>query len=869
MKWLRRTAAEDSIDREIVFHVDAMIAAKVEAGIPEREARRLALIEFGGREQVKQSVREVHVSAVFESMRANFRSSLRFMRRAPGFSLTIVLTLALGIGANSAVFSAIDAIVLRPLPFPHAEELVRVHQMQTGDKQPEYFVAPSRVEDWNRMNSTFRSISGYYTGDATLTAGAYPEKISVAFVAPRFLELWGIAPHLGRDFAENEQKFGGPNAVLVTERFWKRYLHADPTAVGKPIQLSGSSYTVVGVMPQSFRFQDRDVDVWEPSPMDAPYAQSRTSTWFTVLGRMKPGVTLVQAQADLATVQAQLGRQFPETDAKLRVELEPLKHVVLHGVEESLWLFYGWVSLLLMIACTNIAALLMARTAEREHEIAIRYSLGATRRAVVGQLLSEVLIVAVIGATAGLGLAAMASRVFMHFSKDLPRLDEITLNWRVVVYSLACAMAATLVSGLIPAIKGTRRNLSGALLLASRTQVSGRNGGQWMLVGVQVALAVTLLIGSGLLLRSLQALGRVDPGFEAVHVLTLRISAGWGETTDMGKLVSRIDRTLDAMRAIPGVEAAATTSTIPGNSYSYLQEFHIRDAGRDPTMKTLAETRWVSSGYFAALHIPVLQGTGCGEELPAGAMGPMDRRVVVNRSFAEEYFPQGGIVGHHLQTAESNGLTKPGEIRGVVGDAREEGMERAVQPTVYWCFSAPTPDPYYLIRVHGEPMAMVNALQRRIHELEPGRSVFSVMPLEDYMQERQADSRLRTTLLTLFALTATALVALGLFGTMSYLGRTRRREVGLRLALGALPSQLVRHFMGQGLRVTFAGGVIGLVLGAMTARMLGGMLYGVSAMDWVTYAAVFGLTMMIACGACLVPSLRVVRVDPTEMLREE
>ena len=603
--------------------------------------------------------------------------------------------------------------------------------------------------------------------------------------------------------------------------------------------------------------------------MDGPYAQNRDSTWFTVLGRMKPGVTLAGAQANLATVQAQLGREFPESDAKLRVEVEPLKNLVLHGAETSLWLFYGSVSLLLMIACLNIAALLMARTAEREHEIAIRYSLGATRRAVVGQLLTEVLVLAAIGATAGLGLAGTASRVFKVFSKELPRVDEIALNWRIVLYSLGCALVVTLVSGLVPAVRGSRKNLSGAVSLASRTQVSGRNRGQWMLVGVQVSLAVTLLVASGLLLRSLQALGRVDPGFEASHVLTLRISAGWGETTDMGKLVGRINRTLDAIRALPGVEAAATTSTVPGNSVSYPTEFHITDAPVDRNLKTLAETRWVSTGYFTALHTPVLQGEACGNEVAGSTMGSAYERVVVNRSFAEAYFPQGGVIGHHLQIGSAADLSKPGEIQGVVGDAREEGTERTAQPTVYWCFSAPTPDPYFLIRVHGEPMAMVNTLQSRIHELEPARSVFSIMPLEDQLQERQSESRLRTMLLTLFALTAIALVALGLYGTISYLGRTRRREVGLRLALGALPVQLVRRFMGQGLRVTLLGGVVGLVIGGGMARLLRGLLYGVSAMDCVTYVAVLGLTTTVAAAACFVPSLRAVRVDPTEMLREE
>lgn len=872
MQGLRRKFAhigEEKIDQEIAFHLEALIDAKIAAGVPEKEARRLALIEFGGTEQVRQQVREVYVSVVIESVRANFRAAMRFIRRSPAFALTVILILALGIGANSAVFSAIDAIVLRPLPFPHAEELVRIHQLQKGDKLPEYFVAPPRVEDWNRMNSSFQAIGGYYTGDTTLVGGMYPEKITVAFVSPRFLAVWGVIPKLGRDFTEEEEKFGGPNAVIVTDHFWRKYLHADPSVIGNAVRLGQTAYTVVGVMPESFRFPDREVDMWEPNPVDAPYSQNRDATWFTVIGRMKHGVRLAQAQADLSTVQAQLSRQFPEFDGKIRVELQPLKELVLGGIGKSLWLFYGSVSLLLLIACTNIAALLMARVAEREHEIAIRISLGATRHAIVMQLLSEIFVLALIGSVAGLALAEGATHLLVVVAKDLPRADEIAVNWRVVVYSLGCALMTTFLAGLIPAMRGTQHKLAGSLSLAGRTQVSGRNHAQWLLVGVQVALAVVLLVSSGLLLRSFRALGQVDPGFEAEHVLTLRISAGWGETVDTGKLASRINRTLDALRSFPGVDAAATASTVPGNSIAYPTEFRISEKSEDGNEKLLADTRWVSTGYFAVLQIPVIQGHACHDRMSDSRTGSAYNSIVVNRSFAEKYFPSGDVIGYHLVTGVPSALLKPGEIIGIVGDAREEGVETPAQPTVYWCSSAPMPDPYFLIRVHGDPTAMGEILRRKIYTLEPGRSVFGVAALEDRVGERQDENRLRTILLTLFAVTAVALVSIGLYGTISYFGRTRRREVGLRLALGALPSQIVRRLMGQGLRVASIGSAAGLVLASMMARLFKGMLYGVSALDPFTYVAAFGLAVGVALAACFVPSIRAVQVNPTQMLRED
>ena len=867
MHWLKKkfvkfgkAGSTAGIDREVAFHLEQMTQANIAAGMAPEQARRAALLAFGGTEQVTQQVRDVHASALLQALGANLRSAIRFIRRAPSFACSVILTLALGIGANSAVFSAIDAVLLRPLPFPHGNELVELQQHDLKNKNPLTTVATLRLEDWNRLSSTFQSISGYYTGDASLTSGPLPEKVSVAFVAPRFLQLWGITPALGRGFTAEEERFGGPAAVLVSNRFWRTHLHADPQAVGHALRFGNTSYTITGIMPASFFFPVRDVDLWEPNAVDAPYAQDRSSTWFTVIGRLKPGVTLDRARADLSIVQSQLGRQFAGTDRDLAVQIQSLKSVVLGDVPGSLWLLYGSVSLLLLIACTNIAALLLARTADREHEISIRYSLGASRAAILSQLLTEVLLLALIGSLLGLLVAAEAAHVFALFAKDLPRLDEITLNWRIVCYSLGCALAATLACGLFPALRGARRSLSSSLALAGRAQVSGRGSWQWGLVGLQVSLAVALLIGSGLLLRSFAALGRVAPGFDPTQVLTLRISGGWGETADMGKLLQRVDRTLEGLRSVPGVEAAATSATIPGNAYDYPAELKISEGVKDPNRKILADAHFVSDGYFAALHIPVLQGAAC----RAGVANT----AVVNRSFVETYFAGASAVGYHLENA-TPGFMKPGEIVGVAGDVREQGLDSPPQPTIYWCFSAPMPDPYYLIRTHGDPAAMAQTLRYKIQALEPGRSVFSVMPLEEHLDDRLAENRLRTILLSLFALTAIALVSIGLYGTISYLGRTRRREVGLRLALGALPRQIVGRFLLQGLRVTLAGCVTGLLLGAALSRLLAGMLYGVSPLDPSTYLGVLLLTLLIAGLASLLPAMRAARVHPTETLREE
>jgi len=855
-----RRPQDPEFDREFAFHIDELTQAGIAEGLAPEEARRRALVEFGGREQARQHLREVHTSRLLESLRFNFRAALRFLRHSPSFSLAVILTLALGIGANSAVFSAIDAVLLRPLPYPDGNQLIQINQHDTRNRDANTFVAAQRLEDWNRMNSTFSGLSGYYTDDLSEISGPLPEKLTMALVAPRFFEVLEVAPALGRNFARDEFHFGGPNAVIVSYRLWRRRFGGDSTVLTKKLRFGQYSYSIVGVMPASFAFPNPEVDVWSPSPPDAPYAQRRDSTWFTVIGRMKPGVTVAQAQADMAAVQGRLGKQFPKPDADLTVQSVALKSVVVSDSAGSLWLLYGSVTLLLLIACFNIAALLLARTADREQEISIRFSLGASRRAVVGQLLSEIFSLALLGSLLGLGIAGAATRAFHLLSNTLPRASEITLNPAIVVYSLLCALATTFLCGLFPALRGTRRDLGHSLAQGGRTQVSRRNPMQWILVGVQVTLAVTLLTGAGLLLRSLQQLSRVHPGFDPSHVLTFQISGSWGETADMDSLVRRIDATLERIRAIPGVVSAATSSTLPGIPSLYQAEFNL-DGKLDPNRKILADKRWVSWGYFDTTGIPLLQGESCREGAPR-------TEVVVNRAFANLYL-NGTAVGHNVANAAYNDFSTNGRIRGVVGDAREEGLNVAPVPTIYSCFSAPEPFPNFLVRTHGDPMALAETIRRCIHQFDPNRSVYAMMPLDQHLDEASESNRLRTILLAIFAATAVSLASIGLYGTLSYLGRMRRREVGVRLALGAARSRIVSQFLLQGLRVTLIGCVAGLALSLASGRLLAGMLYGISPFDPVTYLAVLFLILAVATAASLFPAWRAARVDPVQILRQE
>jgi putative ABC transport system permease protein len=880
----RKRPQDLQFDSELRFHVEKLTEENIAAGMAPDEARRRAILEFGGQEQVKEEVRDVYRVRIMDSTVTNLKAAIRFLRKSPTFSATVILTLALGIGANSAVFSAIDAVLLRPLPFPDGDQLMKLEEYNTKTHTSQPFIAPLRVEDWNRMNSTFRGVAGYYSENASEISGPLPEKLTLAIVTPRFLNVLGISPALGRDFSSEEEHFGGPNVVLISDRFWRRRFAADPAVIGKRIVLSSWSQpsSIIGVLPPSFRYPDTDVDLWLVGPPDAPYAQSRESTWYRVIGRLKRDVQLDQARANLNAVQSQLGKQYPQTDADFAVEVQSLKETIVGSARKSLWLLFGSVTLLLLIACVNIVALLLARAAQRRHEISVRFSLGASRTTLIMQLLTETFLLALIGAGVGLFLAAAASKVFRSLAADLPRLEEIHLDWRIVAYSLACSMVVTLVCGLLPAIRGTRQAISSSLAQGSRTQVSSRTALQWLLVGTQVALAMALLSGAGLLLRSFEALGRVSPGFDPSHVLSFHISGSYGETVDWKALTARIDRTLEELKSLPGVEAAAASATIPGVPTNYPTELRFVEGAYDPQHKMIAQSRFVTPDYFAAMRIPLLAGDVCREpqfrEAPSSMsptgqiVEPVGINVLVNRSFADTFLGGSTVLGRHVQVLD-NSFMKPdqfGEIRGVVGDAREEGMNHPPTPTVYWCFGAPGgPDPDYLVRTATAPMTLAKTIREKIRSIEPARSVFDISSLQDHIDDAFAENRLRTVLLGFFATTAIALACVGLYGTLSYSVNTRQREIGLRLALGALQGRILQQFLLQGLGVTSLGCVAGLGLAVAFARVLSGMLYGVSATDATTLSAVVFLVLFVAAAASLVPAIRASRVDPMQVLREE
>jgi putative ABC transport system permease protein len=471
--FFRRADLDGDFQQELDSHVVMLTEENIRRGMSHGEARRAALIRVGAGASMRDQHRDARGLPALETVWRDVRYALRMLSRAPGFTAMAILTLALGIGANTAVFSAIDAVLLRPLPYPDGDRLMRLYQRQ--ENSAETNIAPIRLEDWNRLNSTFQAIMGYLIEEVSDTSGDLPEQLRRAKVAPRFLEVWGIAPVLGRGFTDAEHHAGGPSAVLISDRYWRRRFGADPHVLNRTVRMESASFAIVGVMPASFLFPDREVDLWLPVQMGDNLAQVRYAVWYTGVGRLKPGVTLEQARANLSAIQTELGKQYPKTDAAISVEVVPLKENTVSGIRSSLWLLFGAVSVLLLITCTNIAALLLSRAADRKQEIAIRVSLGATRKAVATQMLTETLVLALAGGMMGLLLAAGASVAFRSAAVDLPRMDEITLDGRILLYTLVSAITVTLLCGALPAIRTAREDAASALKETGRTHVSTRS----------------------------------------------------------------------------------------------------------------------------------------------------------------------------------------------------------------------------------------------------------------------------------------------------------------------------------------------------------------------------------------------------------
>ncbi len=853
--FMRRGAIEAELQEEMRVHLEMKAAATGDDDVARRQ--------FGNATLLLEQAREAWGWPRLEAWVRDLRHGFRIMAKRPGFAATVILTLAIGIAANSTIFSLVNAVLLRPLPYPRSERLVSLHEMRLSADRLASRVAPARLEDWQRLTRTFEGLAGTNVETFAETTGVVPEQVHIAKVSPRFFAVFGVDPLQGRAFSTQEERFGGPKAIVIGEGLWKRRFSSDPGAIGRALRLEGQDYVIVGVMPSSLQFPSSSIDAWIATQADAELMADRgaSARYYEAVGRLKPGVTMGQAQSDLTEIQNNLGRLYPKTDAGWGVALSPLKDQLVGKVRPTLWLLFGSVSLLLGIACANVGCLLLAQLQSRAGELATRCALGAGRAAVARQLLAEGLAYAFLGGGVGASAAYGGVGILRRQLSEAPRIMETTVDVRALAFVAAISVTAAVMFSLAPMIQVFKQDLAVSMVRSARSIVGGGQRLPRMLVSAQLALATVLLVGAGLFLRSLLTLQETPLGFQTDRVLALRVSASFSEPPEA--VITRHQRTMEALSALPGVRAVAMSHGLPGRLAIVPNEFRLAGEPPDQTGAHFTRLRIVTAGYFRVLDIPVA-GETC-------RMNPDPReefQAIVNKTFVDRYLMARDPIGRQiiLRPQESSAAVK---IVGVAGNAREEGYAQAVEPLVYLCgFLRWFPDSDFLIRTTGLPEGVVRQAREAIQALEPGRAVYSAQPLADALSETLSQHRFRTSLIGVFSIIALTLAAIGLYGVMSYMVSLRTREFGIRLAFGASRSTIAVEILRSAALLAAAGGAMGLVLAAVSARALTAMLSGVRAWDLTTYVFAAGLLAGVALIACLQPGWRAVSVDPTEALRE-
>jgi putative ABC transport system permease protein len=853
--WRRRDAIAADLREEIESHLEMRASDTGSAAAAQRR--------FGNPGLILEDARDAWGWPRPEAWLRDLRYGLRLMKRRPGFAVTVMAALALGIGAAVTIFSIVDTVLIRPLPYAEPDRLVAIREVRlTGDRR-ESGAAPGRLEDWNRRSGAFESLAGCYMDTFTETSGQEPERLAAVQVSPRFFQVLRAPAQVGRVFTAEEERPGGPAVVVISHDLWRRRYSLDPNVVGRKLIVQGQSYAILGVMPREFQFPSSTTELWTPKQASAELMQVRQARFYRfIVGRLKPGVTIGRARADLEAVQARLAGQYPRTDEGWGVRLAQLQAEQVGSLPLALWLLFGSASVLLLIACTNVACLLLSQFNARAEEVATRRALGASRAAIARQLLAEGLAYAIAGSSAGILLSFAAVSAIPNWMPELPRIREIAVDYRVLAFAAGVSIAAALLVSLAPILQTLRRNDAG--VQRGRGVIGRRQLLPRALVAAQLALATLLLVGSGLFVKSLVSLQETELGFAPDRVLTFRVSASFAERPPA--VVQRHRRTLEAIAAIPGVQAVGISSGLPGTVAATPTEFRIRGQENAPDAGSrYALQRGVTAGYFAALSIPITSGRACRMD------SDPDRafEALVNRAFVERFLEGREALGLTITMGPpAGGLTMP--VVGVVGDAREIGYARAPEPVVYACgFTRFIPDSNFLVRTRSAPEAMAHTIREKIRSMEPDRALYGLSPLADVLDGTLADNRFRAWLITAFSVLALGLGAIGVYGVTAYMVSQRIREFGIRMALGAQPGQIWAEILGTGGRLAAVGAVAGLALALLLSRLVATLLYGVGRLDAQAYSYAAAALFTAALLACIAPGRRATSIDPARALRDQ
>jgi putative ABC transport system permease protein len=818
-----------------------------------------------------------------ENLLQDIRYAIRVLFNKPGFTIVAVLTLALGIGANTAIFSIVNTVLLRPLPYKDSDRLVMIWESNPKLQLGTDYIAASAGEfiDWRDQNRSFESIAAMNGVTLNLTGTGEPERISGVRVSANLFHLMGVEPKLGRSFLPEEDSPGSGRVAIIGHGLWKRRFGSDPSLVGRSLTFDGESYTVVGIMPSGFQFPNStglpafwglpsQVDLWIPLALTPEQINSRGDHPYTVIGRLKPDVTLQQAQAEMSTIYRGPVQKNSGSNNDQDVVLLRLQEQVVGKMRPALLVLLIAVGFVLLISCANVANLLLARSFARQKELAVRVALGATRARLILQLLTESLLLSLLGGVAGILLEYWAISALLNLSPgNIPRLDEVSTDARVLCFTLSLTIVTGLLFGLAPAFQASSLSITDSL----KDGVKGSTGGIGrsrlgnLLVVSEVALSIVLLIGAGLLIRSFARLLDVEPGFNPENVVTMNLSLPETKYPDKVRQTAFFQQLLQRIESLPGVKAAAMVSNLPFSGADEFGAFVIE--GRPPVSLSelpIADRRKISEDYFRAMEISLLKGRVFTDRDDQNA----PKVVVVSESFVRKFFPNEDPIGKQIKQGDPRMNLPLITIVGVVGDVKHMALESESRPTIYMPYSQrPTPAMTLLIRTASDPKGLVAAVRNEIWAVDRDEPVTDVKTLEEYISDSTSLRRFNMVLLGIFAALALILSGVGIYGVISYSVTQRTHEIGIRMALGADAGDVLRLIVGQGMKLALIGIAIGLPTAFALTTVMSNLLYGVSAADPVAYTFTSLLLTGVAFAACYIPARRATKVDPMIALRCE